>query len=126
MTHTAIQLPLPGFEQAQGEWRADYSKQMAGEQPVRNRSGIEVQPLYSPRDWSSERYLDDLGFPGQFPYTRGVYPSMHRGRTWTQRQLIGLGTPADYNKRVLRIIDAGANAISLLPCCSGFRGIDCD
>ena len=126
MTHTAIQLPLPGFEQAQGEWRADYSKQMAGEQPVRNRSGIEVQPLYSPRDWSSERYLDDLGFPGQFPYTRGVYPSMHRGRTWTQRQLIGLGTPADYNKRVLRIIDAGANAISLLPCCSGFRGIDCN
>lgn len=126
MTHTAIQLPLPGFEQAQGEWRADYSKQMAGEQPVRNRSGIEVQPLYSPRDWSGERYLNDLGFPGQFPYTRGVYPSMHRGRTWTQRQLIGLGTPADYNKRVLRIIDAGANAISLLPCCSGFRGIDCD
>lgn len=126
MTHTAIQLPLPGFEQAQGEWRADYSKQMAGEQPVRNRSGIEVQPLYSPRDWSGESYLNDLGFPGQFPYTRGVYPSMHRGRTWTQRQLIGLGTPADYNKRVLRIIDAGASAISLLPCCSGFRGIDCD
>ena len=51
---------------------------------------------------------------------------MHRGRTWTQRQLIGLGTPEDYNKRVRRIIDAGATAISLLPCNSGFRGIDCD
>ena len=71
-------------------------------------------------------YLEELGFPGQFPFTRGIYPSMHRGRTWTQRQLIGLGTPEDYNKRVRRIIDAGATAISLLPCCSGFRGIDCD
>ncbi|WP_298362268.1 acyl-CoA mutase large subunit family protein [uncultured Bradyrhizobium sp.] len=126
MTQTAIQLPLPGFEQAQGEWRSQYSRQMREEKPIRNRSGIEIQPLYSPRDWSGERYLDDLGFPGQFPFTRGIYPSMHRGRTWTQRQLIGLGTPEDYNKRVRRIIDAGATAISLLPCCSGFRGIDCD
>ncbi|MBR1040617.1 acyl-CoA mutase large subunit family protein [Bradyrhizobium viridifuturi] len=126
MTQTAIQLPLPGFEQAQGEWCSQYSRQMREEKPIRNRSGIEIQPLYSPRDWSGERYLDDLGFPGQFPFTRGIYPSMHRGRTWTQRQLIGLGTPEDYNKRVRRIIGAGATAISLLPCCSGFRGIDCD
>jgi methylmalonyl-CoA mutase N-terminal domain/subunit len=51
---------------------------------------------------------------------------MHRGRTWTQRQLIGLGTPEDYNKRVRVILDAGATAISLLPCNSGFRGVDCD
>ena len=126
MSRSAVQLPLPGFEQAQGEWRAAYGRQMAGEAPVRNRSGIEVQPLYTPRDWASERYLDDLNFPGQFPYTRGIYPSMHRGRTWTQRQLIGLGTPEDYNQRVRRIIELGASAISLLPCCSGFRGIDCD
>lgn len=126
MTETAIQLPLPGFEQAQGEWRSQYSRQICEDEPIRNRSGIEIQPLYSPRDWSGERYLEDLAFPGQFPFTRGVYPSMHRGRTWTQRQLIGLGTPLDYNKRVRCIIDAGATAISLLPCCSGFRGIDCD
>jgi methylmalonyl-CoA mutase N-terminal domain/subunit len=126
MTNTAVQLPLPGFEQAQGEWRSQYSRQIGEEKPIRNRSGIEIQPLYSPRDWPGERYLDDLGFPGQFPLTRGIYPTMHRGRTWTQRQLIGLGTPEDYNKRVRRIIGAGATAISLLPCCSGFRGIDCD
>ena len=126
MTRTAIQLPLPGFEQAQGEWRSQYYRQMGEERPVRNRSGIEIQPLYSASDSSGDQYLEKLGFPGQFPFTRGIYPSMHRGRTWTQRQLIGLGTPEDYNKRVRRIIDAGATAISLLPCCSGFRGIDCD
>ena len=51
---------------------------------------------------------------------------MHRGRTWTQRQLIGLGTPEDYNKRVRVILDAGATAISLIPCNSVFRGVDCD
>ncbi|MBR1203002.1 MULTISPECIES: methylmalonyl-CoA mutase [unclassified Bradyrhizobium] len=126
MTRTAIQLPLPGFEHAQGEWRAQYSRQIGDEKAIRNRSGIEIQPLYSPRDWTGERYLEDVGFPGQFPFTRGIYPTMHRGRTWTQRQLIGLGTPEDYNKRVRRIIGAGATAISLLPCCSGFRGVDCD
>ncbi len=126
MTTPAIQLPLPGFEQARGEWWSQYSRQMREERPIHNRSGIEIKPLYSPRDWSGERYLEDLGFPGQFPFTRGIYPSMHRGRTWTQRQLIGLGTPEDYNKRVTRIIDAGATAISLLPCCSAFRGVDCD
>ena len=126
MTREAVQLPLPGFDQAFGHWRADYTRQIGEERAVRNRSGIEVQPLYTPRDWSGERYADDLGFPGQYPYTRGIYPTMHRGRTWTQRQLIGLGTPADYNMRVRHILDLGATAISLIPCNSGFRGIDCD
>ena len=51
---------------------------------------------------------------------------MHRGRTWTQRQLIGLGTPADYNARLLDILDQGATAVSLIPCNSVFRGYDMD
>ena len=60
------------------------------------------------------------------PYTRGIYSTMHRGRKWSQRQLIGLGTPEDYNARVRKLLDHGATAISLLPCNSGFRGVDCD
>jgi len=126
MTYEAVQLPLPGFDQAHGEWRDDYSRQIGKDRVVRNRSGIEVRPLYTPRDWAGESYLEDLGFPGQYPFTRGIYATMYRGRTWTQRQLIGLGTPEDYNQRVRRILDAGATAISLIPCNSGFRGIDCD
>ena len=59
-----------------------------------------IKPLYTPRDWNGDGYDADVGFPGQPPYTRGIYPTMHRGRTWTQRQLIGLGTPADYNARL--------------------------
>ena len=126
MTKQAIQLTLPGFDTAFGEWRADYNRQIGEDRAVQNRSGIPISPLYTPRDWSGERYTADLGFPGQYPYTRGIYPTMHRGRTWSQRQLIGLGTPADYNVRVRKILDLGATAISLLPCNSGFRGLDCD
>ncbi|GIT24345.1 MAG: hypothetical protein CM1200mP41_03890 [Gammaproteobacteria bacterium] len=51
---------------------------------------------------------------------------MHRGRTWSQRQLIGLGTPAEYNRRVMKLLDAGTTAISLIPCNSVYRGNDCD
>jgi methylmalonyl-CoA mutase, N-terminal domain len=126
MSKEAVQLSLPGFEQAQGRWRAEYGRQIGTDRVIRNRSQIEIQPLYTPRDWNGDSFLETVGFPGQYPFTRGIYPTMHRGRTWTQRQLIGLGTPEDYNKRVRVILDAGASAISLLPCNSGFRGVDCD
>jgi methylmalonyl-CoA mutase N-terminal domain/subunit len=117
------------LDQGHTEWREAYDAQIGSDKngrEVRNRSGIEVKPLYTPQDWPEDRFAQDIGFPGEAPFTRGIYPTMHRGRTWTQRQLIGLGTPADYNARVLNIIDHGANAISLIPCNSGFRGIDCD
>ncbi|MEM6441751.1 MAG: acyl-CoA mutase large subunit family protein, partial [Pseudomonadota bacterium] len=107
-------------------WEDRYRSEIGRDRVVRNRSGIEVRPLYTPQDWSEDRYAQDLGMPGEAPFTRGVYATMHRGRTWTQRQLIGLGTPDDYNARVRMLLDQGATAISLLPCNSGFRGIDCD
>ena len=122
----AEQLSLPGFEAAERQWQADYDRQIGEDRRITNRSGIEVKPLYGPGDWSSDRHMADLGFPGQPPYTRGIHPTMHRGRTWTQRQLIGLGTPADYNERVLKLLEHGTTAISLIPCNSGFRGVDCD
>jgi methylmalonyl-CoA mutase, N-terminal domain len=126
MTKQAVQLSLPGFEQAHGGWRTEYSRQIGTDRAIKNRSGVEIKPLYTPRDWNGDGFLENLGFPGQYPYTRGIYPTMHRGRTWTQRQLIGLGTPEDYNKRVRTILDAGATAISLIPCNSVFRGNDCN
>jgi len=126
MTATARQLAFPGFDEQLADWKIAYERQIGHDREVRNRSGIPIQPLYTPADWSGERYLDDLGFPGQPPYTRGIYPTMHRGRTWSQRQLIGLGTPEDYNERVRALIEAGTTAISLIPCNSVFRGNDCD
>lgn len=92
---------------------------------IRNRSGIEVKPLYGPAEPGPE-HLAKLGWPGQPPMTRGIYPTMHRGRTWSQRQLIGLGTPEEHNRRLLRLIEAGASAVSLIPCNSVYRGYDVD
>ncbi|MHA1152038.1 MAG: methylmalonyl-CoA mutase family protein [Alphaproteobacteria bacterium] len=126
MREQALQLPLPGFERAEAAWRRDYGARMGDAINPRNRSGIEVKPLYSAADWSAERYMADLGFPGQPPMTRGIYPSMHRGRSWSQRQLIGFGTPEDYAARLDEILAAGASAISLIPCNSVYRGYDVD
>jgi methylmalonyl-CoA mutase N-terminal domain/subunit len=126
MNTDPLQLTLPGFDQELAEWRERYQAQIGEDRVVRNRSGIEMQPLYTPDDWTDARYLEDLGFPGKPPYTRGIYPTMHRGRRWSQRQLIGLGTPEDYNARVKSMLDSGSNAISLIPCNSVYRGVDCD
>ena len=67
MSKEAVQLSLPGFEQAHGRWRAEYGRQIGTDRAISNRSRIEIKPLYTPRDWNGERFLDDLGFPGQYP-----------------------------------------------------------
>ena len=126
MSRQPIQLPLPGFETARARWRHDYEAQAGNAPEVRNRSGIPVEPLYTPDDWSAERYMEVLGFPGEPPMTRGIYPSMHRGRRWTQRQLVGFGTPEDTNRRLKAVLAAGGSGTSLAPCNSFFRGYDCD
>ncbi len=111
---------------AHGAWEQEYAATIGVDKQVTNRSGVPIQPLYTDRDWNAAQRSDALGLPGQPPYTRGIYPTMHRGRTWTQRQLIGLGTPAEYNARLRGVLAQGANAISLIPCNSVFRGYDMD
>ena len=106
-------------------WQQEYAAQIGEDRAVTNRSGIAIKPLYTAADWQPERDTA-MGLPGQAPYTRGIYPTMHRGRTWSQRQLIGHGTPAEYNERLLDVLAAGASAISLIPCNSVFRGVDMD
>ena len=112
---------------ARAHWERDYRAGVADDRDVRNVSGIPVQALYTSADWAGAGRGDEaLGYPGQPDYTRGIYATMHRGRTWTQRQLIGLGTPADYNERLLGLLDRGATAVSLIPCNSVYRGYDGD
>lgn len=107
-------------------WVDEFAEAVPGDPTLRNRSGIPVKPLYTPHDRRDESYDDRLGYPGQYPFTRGIYPSMHRGRSWTQRQLIGLGVPEDYNARAKEILSLGASALSFIPCNSVFRGYDAD
>lgn len=76
-------------------------------------SGIPIAPLYTPLDIPDLDYLRDLGFPGEKPYTRGVYPTMYRGRRWTIRQLAGFGTPEDTNKRLKFFLEQGATGLNI-------------
>ncbi len=113
-------------QNAQARWRVAYDSHLPNDVNRQNRSGIEIKPIYTPDDWDSEHYMDDLGFPGETPWTRGIYPTMHRGRAWSQRQLIGLATPKQYNERMRKIVAAGATALSVIPCNSVYRGYDID
>jgi methylmalonyl-CoA mutase N-terminal domain/subunit len=121
-----VPLPLSSFDKARAAWRAEVQTGLGDKPNPRNRSGVEVKALYTPEDHAGERYMEALGFPGQMPMTRGIYPSMHRGRTWGQRQLIGLGVPTDYNTRLKTILAHGGTAVSLIPCNSVYRGYDID
>jgi methylmalonyl-CoA mutase, N-terminal domain len=121
---TLVQDPPVNFARAQ--WQAEYRQTLPNDRAVSNVSGIAIQPLYTAQDWAGYGQENPLGFPGQADYIRGIYATMHRGRTWTQRQLVGLGIPADYNQRLLGLMAQGASAVSLIPCNSVYRGYDGD
>src|SRR3989441_8953091 len=74
-------------------------------------SGLPVEPLYTPDNVEVD-YERDLGYPGVFPFTRGVYPSMYRGRLWTMRQFAGFGTAAETNARFRYLRDHGQTGLS--------------
>src|SRR4029434_3248622 len=72
-------------------------------------SGEQVEPLYTEADLPE---LDQIGLPGEFPFTRGVYPSMYRGRLWTIRQFAGFGTAEETNERFRYLLDHGQTGLS--------------
>ncbi len=76
-------------------------------------SDLEIPSLLTPEDIGDFDYQQMLGQPGDFPYTRGVYPTMYRGRSWTMRQFAGFGTPLDTNKRYRYLLDQGQTGLSV-------------
>ncbi|MEW6082520.1 MAG: methylmalonyl-CoA mutase family protein [Bacillota bacterium] len=76
-------------------------------------SGLSVNAVYTPLDLSGKDYLLDLGFPGDYPFTRGVHPSMYRGRFWTMRQYAGYGTPEETNRRFRFLLEQGQTGLSV-------------
>ena len=89
-------------------------------------SNREVDRIYTPEDVADLDYDDDLGFPGEEPYTRGVYPTMYRGRTWTMRQFAGFGTAEETNERFHYLIDEGQTGLSTAFDMPSLMGIDSD
>ena len=97
---------------ATDEWRRalyEQSPERAG--LFSTMSGLENEPLYTPANVAID-YDRDLGYPGAFPYTRGVYPSMYRGRLWTMRQFAGFGTAEETNARFRYLLDHGQTGLS--------------
>ena len=89
-------------------------------------SNHEVDRLYTPEDIDDLDYDEDLGFPGEPPYTRGPYPTMYRGRTWTMRQFAGFGTAEETNERFHYLIDNGQTGLSTAFDMPSLMGIDSD
>jgi methylmalonyl-CoA mutase, N-terminal domain len=89
-------------------------------------SGIPIKLIHTPADSECINYVEDIGFSGQAPYLRGVYPNMYRGRLFTVRQLAGLGAPEDCNERVCYLLDHGATGVNILFDMPTIRGYSSD
>ncbi len=75
-------------------------------------SDLEIQRIYTPADLRDQDFSRDLGFPGAYPFTRGVQPSMYRGRLWTMRMFAGLGSARDTNRRFHLLVKEGQTGLS--------------
>jgi methylmalonyl-CoA mutase, N-terminal domain len=101
----------PHVPVTEAEWRAAYAATPERDAPFTTLSGEPVRPLYTEADLPADRDAA-IGLPGAYPFTRGVYPSMYRGRLWTMRQFAGFGTAEETNERFRYLIDHGQTGLS--------------
>ena len=108
---------LKEIEEEKEKWREDLAE-ILRETPERllrfsTVSDLEIKGLYTPEDIKDINYSRDIGFPGVYPFTRGVQPSMYRGRLWTMRMFSGLGGPEETNKRFHYLLSHGETGLSV-------------
>ncbi|MGA2926291.1 MAG: methylmalonyl-CoA mutase family protein [Solirubrobacteraceae bacterium] len=96
---------------SESQWRAAYGLTPQRDVTFTTLSAEPIRPLYTEQDLPDDREAA-IGLPGQFPFTRGVYPSMYRGRLWTMRQFAGFGTAAETNERFRYLLDHGQTGLS--------------
>jgi methylmalonyl-CoA mutase N-terminal domain/subunit len=101
------------LEEQRKRWQEQYAARGERDADFTTLSGEEVAPLYSPLDRADEDVAGRIGFPGQHPYTRGVYPTMYRGRPWTIRQFSGFGNARETNERYKYLIGQGGGGLSV-------------
>jgi methylmalonyl-CoA mutase N-terminal domain/subunit len=97
---------------ARAAWEARVDRAVLRRPAVETADGLPVDLLYTPADVATD-YLRDLGFPGEPPYTRGIYPTMYRGRLWTMRQYAGYGTAEESNRRFHYLLAQGQTGLSV-------------
>ena len=98
-------------DEAQQEWERRYAVTPERDEDFTTLSEVEVPALVGPHNYTPD--LDKIGYPGVYPFTRGVYPSMYRGRPWTIRQFAGFGSVEDTNKRYHDLLRAGQHGLSV-------------
>lgn len=112
------------------EWRSrtlsPWQKNKPASGNFENSSGISIKEVYSGSDLPDGYEKKYLGMPGEYPFTRGVYPDMYRGRKWTMRMFSGFGTPEDTNKRLKYLIKHGESGLSIAFDMPTLYGYDCD
>src|SRR4051794_10029903 len=117
----------PGAKRRAHEWREEvYDRQAEREALFETMSGEPLEPLYTAEDRAGSDPETDLGFPGEFPFTRGPYPSMYRGRLWTMRQFAGFGTVEETNERFRYLLAHGQTGLSTAFDMPSLMGLDSD
>ena len=115
------------IKEAKKKWREKYEKSSPQRDALfQSISGEPVDMLYSPDDIEGMEYLRDLGFPGEYPFTRGVRDNMYRGRLWTMRQFSGFGTAMDSNRRYHFLLERGQTGLSVAFHMPTIMGYDSD
>ena len=116
------------LRQALQDWQEEYLNKTLERMPERRdqfitTSSEPVERLYTPLDVNEMDYVDDLGLPGEFPFTRGVHPTLHRSKLWTMRMFAGFGTAEETNARFKYLLEQGQTGLSIafdLPTLMGF------
>ncbi len=116
---------MPATSTPREQWEAAYAQAPEREALFETISGHPIRPLYGPQEADAE-HDGKLGYPGQFPFTRGIYPSMHRGRLWTMRQFAGFGTVEETNERFRYLLDHGQTGLSTAFDMPTLMGLDSD
>ncbi len=113
------------FEKKKLQWQEEAAGSSMRDYSFDTISGTPVEPLYYPDDGDDE-YLEKLGFPGQYPYTRGIHANMYRGKLWTMRQFSGFGTPEETNARYHYLLKQGQTGLSVAYDMPTLMGYDTD
>ncbi len=110
---------------AKDRWEEAYAEREERDVEFSTMSGVPIKPLYTPEDVEGD-FDEKIGYPGEYPYTRGVYPNMYRGRLWTIRQFAGYGSAEDTNERFKYLIENGQTGLSVAFDMPTLMGLDSD
>jgi len=117
---------MPPDERQREQWLREHRQASLRDSEFLSQSSMDVQPLYTPHDLPGFEYDKRLGYPGRYPYTRGIHATMYRGKLWTMRMFAGFGRPEDTNARFKYLLEQGQTGLSTAFDMPALMGYDAD